>query len=87
MAAASESGRASAATVELAEAAWPPSAAPIGLSLIAATWGADAATMHAILKEFRRFNDGDAEMLRQALDCADMAQVTHATHRIWAPAR
>jgi PAS domain S-box-containing protein len=70
------------ATVELAEAALPPSATPFDRSLIVATWGADQATMRAILTEFRRFNDGDAEMLRQAVDSADMAQVTHATHRM-----
>jgi CheY-like chemotaxis protein/HPt (histidine-containing phosphotransfer) domain-containing protein len=70
------------ATVELAEAALPPSAAPFDRSLIAATWGSDEATMRATLTEFRRFNDGDAEMLRQAVDSAEMAQATHATHRM-----
>jgi HPt (histidine-containing phosphotransfer) domain-containing protein len=38
--------------------------------------------MRATLTEFRRFNDGDAEMLRQAVDSAEMAQATHATHRM-----
>ena len=76
-----------ATTVELAEAALPPSAAPIDRSLITATWGADEATMGPILTEFRRFNDGDAEMLRQAVDSDDMAQVTHATHRMLGASR
>jgi PAS domain S-box-containing protein len=75
------------ATVELAEAALRPSATPIDRSLVAARWGADEATMRSTLREFRRFNDGDAELLRQAVDSADMAQVMNAAHRMLGASR
>jgi PAS domain S-box-containing protein len=71
-----------AATVGLARAGLPPSSTPVDVSLIAATWGGDDVTVHALLTEFRRANDSDAEMLRQAVDAADMAQVTHAAHHM-----
>jgi signal transduction histidine kinase/CheY-like chemotaxis protein/HPt (histidine-containing phosphotransfer) domain-containing protein len=44
--------------------------------------GTDPASERAILLDFRRFNDEDAALLRQAVAGSDAAQVTRAAHRI-----
>ena len=55
---------------------------PIDLSVIAATFGRDAAGISGILAEFRRANDQDAADLRQAVARRDLAEVTRASHRM-----
>jgi HPt (histidine-containing phosphotransfer) domain-containing protein len=42
----------------------------------------DAAAEREILLDFRRVNDDDADMLRQAVAKNDIPQVTRASHRI-----
>ncbi|MGH8613328.1 MAG: ATP-binding protein [Gammaproteobacteria bacterium] len=57
-------------------------AAPIDRSVLAAISDGDAAAERDILLDFRRVNDEDAAMLRQAVDRRDTPQVTRASHRI-----
>ncbi|MEK6245519.1 MAG: ATP-binding protein [Pseudomonadota bacterium] len=57
-------------------------AAPVDRSVLAAISGGDAAAERDILIDFRRVNDEDAAMLKQAVSNTDIPQVTRATHRI-----
>ena len=57
-------------------------AAPLDRSVLAAISGGDAAAERDILIDFRRVNDEDAAMLKQAVRNSDIPQVTRATHRI-----
>lgn len=57
-------------------------AAPIDRSVLAAISGGDATAERDILLDFRRVNDEDAAMLKQAVAKSDTPQVTRATHRI-----
>ncbi|MEO8143984.1 MAG: ATP-binding protein, partial [Betaproteobacteria bacterium] len=57
-------------------------APPLNRSALAAISGGDAAAERDILVDFRRVNDADALMLKQAVDKADLPQVTRASHRI-----
>jgi len=63
-------------------AAGAGAAAPLDRSVLAAVSGGDAAAERDILTDFRRVNDEDAAMLKQAVSNTDIAQVTRATHRI-----
>jgi signal transduction histidine kinase/ActR/RegA family two-component response regulator/HPt (histidine-containing phosphotransfer) domain-containing protein len=56
--------------------------APIDRSALAEITGGDAAMERDILLDFRGTNDGDAAMLRDALDKRDIALATRASHRI-----
>ena len=56
--------------------------APVDLTLIAANWGGDPATVRDILRAFRDANDKDAANLRQAVAGSDTFQVTHSAHRM-----
>ena len=57
-------------------------AAPIDRAVLAEISGGDAAAERDILLDFRRVNDEDAAMLKQAVDKSDLPQVTRASHRI-----
>jgi len=56
--------------------------APIDHSVLAEISGGDRAAERDILLDFRRVNDEDSVMLKQAVEKNDMAQVTRASHRI-----
>jgi signal transduction histidine kinase/CheY-like chemotaxis protein/HPt (histidine-containing phosphotransfer) domain-containing protein len=55
---------------------------PVDRSRLAEISGGDAAMERDILADFRGVNDGDAAMLRDALEKHDISLVTHASHRI-----
>ena len=55
---------------------------PVDRSKLAEITGGDAAMEREILADFRNANDVDAAMLRDALAKHDIAQVTHASHRV-----
>ncbi|HZF19908.1 MAG TPA: transporter substrate-binding domain-containing protein [Burkholderiales bacterium] len=55
---------------------------PIDRSKLAEISGGDTAMERDILVDFRGVNEGDAAMLREALEKRDIALVTHASHRI-----
>jgi CheY-like chemotaxis protein/HPt (histidine-containing phosphotransfer) domain-containing protein len=59
-----------------------PADAPIDRSALAEITGGDAAMERDILLDFRGTNDGDAAMLKEALDKHDIALATRASHRI-----
>jgi CheY-like chemotaxis protein/HPt (histidine-containing phosphotransfer) domain-containing protein len=56
-------------------------------SVLAAISGGDAAAEREMLKDFWRVNEGDAAMLRLAVDKHDIAQVTIAAERIMGASR
>ena len=60
----------------------PGAAAPVDRSVLAEISGGDAAAERDILLDFRRVNDEDAAMLKQAVTNSDIPQVTRASHRI-----
>ena len=60
---------------------------PVDRSALAVISGGDTATERDILRDFRRVNDEDAAMLRQAVATSDIPQVTRATHRILGASR
>jgi CheY-like chemotaxis protein/HPt (histidine-containing phosphotransfer) domain-containing protein len=57
-------------------------AAPVDRSVLATISGGDAAAERDILIDFRRANDEDAALLKQAVAKNDIPQVTRAAHRI-----
>lgn len=57
-------------------------AGPVDRSVLAEISNGDVAAERDILSDFRRVNDGDAVMLKQAVARNDMPQVTRASHRI-----
>ncbi|MEK6211575.1 MAG: ATP-binding protein, partial [Pseudomonadota bacterium] len=57
-------------------------AAPVDRSVLAEISGGDAAAERDILLDFRRVNDEDVTMLKQAVANSDIPQVTRASHRI-----
>jgi len=64
---------------------WLPiaeAAAPLDRSVLGAISGGDAAAEREILMDFRRVNDEDAAMLKEAVAKSDIPQVTRASHRI-----
>jgi PAS domain S-box-containing protein len=67
---------------ESLDAPAPDAAAPLDRSVLAAISGSDVATERDLLIEFRRVNDEDAALLRQAVAKGDIPEVTRATHRI-----
>jgi CheY-like chemotaxis protein/HPt (histidine-containing phosphotransfer) domain-containing protein len=60
----------------------PGAAAPVDRSVLAEISGGDAAAERDILLDFRRVNDEDATMLKQAVAKNDIPQVARASHRI-----
>jgi PAS domain S-box-containing protein len=60
----------------------PGAAVPVDRSVLADLSAGDAAAEREILLDFRRVNDDDADMLRQAVAKNDIPQVTRASHRI-----
>jgi HPt (histidine-containing phosphotransfer) domain-containing protein len=60
----------------------PGGDAPIDRSALAEITGGDAAMERDILLDFRGANDGDAAMLKEALDKQDVELATRASHRI-----
>ena len=60
----------------------PGAAAPVDRSVLAEISGGDAAAERDILLDFRRVNDEDAAMLKQAVAKNDIPQVARASHRI-----
>ena len=60
----------------------PGAAAPVDRSVLAEISGGDAGAERDILLDFRRVNDEDAAMLKQAITNSDIPQVTRASHRI-----
>jgi len=60
----------------------PEAAAPVDRSVLAEISAGDAAAERDILLDFRRVNDEDAAMLKQAVAKIDIPQVTRASHRI-----
>ncbi len=57
-------------------------APPVDGAVLAAICGGDTAAEREILSEFRRANDGDAAMLKLAVDSRDRSQVANASERI-----
>jgi CheY-like chemotaxis protein/HPt (histidine-containing phosphotransfer) domain-containing protein len=55
---------------------------PLDRLVLAEISGGDQTVERQILADFRRTNDGDAVMLRQAVDKNDMSQIRRASHRI-----
>ena len=60
----------------------PGAAAPVDRSVLAEISGGDAAAERDILLDFRRVNDEDTTMLKQAVANSDIPQVRRASHRI-----
>ena len=60
----------------------PGATDPLDRSVLAEIAGGDATAERDILMDFRRANDGDAALLKQAVDQRDMSQITRAAHRI-----
>ncbi|HUW39219.1 MAG TPA: ATP-binding protein, partial [Rhodocyclaceae bacterium] len=60
----------------------PNSIVPLDRTVLAAISRGDAAVERDILLDFRRVNDEDAAMLKQAVAKSDLPQVTRASHRI-----
>ena len=60
----------------------PVEAAPVDRSVLAEISGGDAAAEREIFLDFRRVNDEDAAMLKQAVTNSDIPQVTRASHRM-----
>ncbi len=65
-----------------ANASTPGAAPPIDRSVLGEISGGDAAAERDILLDFRRVNDEDTTMLKQAVANNDIPQVTRASHRI-----
>ena len=65
-----------------APGAAPAAAFPVERAVLAEISGGDAAVERDILLDFRRVNDEDTSMLRQAVANNDIPQVTRAAHRI-----
>ncbi len=63
-------------------ASTPGAVTPVDRAVLAELYGGDAATERDILLDFRRVNDEDTAMLRQAVANNDIPQVTRASHRI-----
>jgi HPt (histidine-containing phosphotransfer) domain-containing protein len=57
-------------------------AAPVDRAVLAEISGGDTAAERDILLDFRRVNNEDVAMLKQAVDKNDLPQVTRASHRI-----
>lgn len=57
-------------------------ATPVDRSVLAEISGGDAAVERDLLIDFRRVNDEDAAMLKQAVDASNLPQITRTTHRI-----
>jgi signal transduction histidine kinase/CheY-like chemotaxis protein len=64
-----------------APAPWA-AAAPVDRSVLAEISGGDAAVERDIFLDFRRVNDEDAALLKQAVTQSDIPQVARASHRI-----
>ena len=64
------------------DASAPVAAEPVDRSVLAEISGGDAGAERDILLDFRRVNDEDAAMLKQAITNGDIPQVTRASHRI-----
>lgn len=60
----------------------PRPAAPLDRSVLAGLTGGDVAIVREILLDFRRVNDNDAAVLKQAVERLDIPQITLASHRI-----
>ena len=67
---------------DTAPASGSSASVPLDHSMLACVSGGDPAVERDILADFRRANDKDAAMLRQAVADADIPQVTRASHRI-----
>ncbi|HMC15625.1 MAG TPA: response regulator [Albitalea sp.] len=70
------------APLDLLAAAPQPADAPLDRSALEAISGSSADAERAILLDFRRVNDGDALMLRQAVAQTDASLATRVSHRI-----
>jgi two-component system sensor histidine kinase EvgS len=64
-----------------------PGRAAVERSALAGISGGNAATERDILRDFRRVNEEDAEMLKQGVATSDIAQITRASHRIMGACR
>jgi CheY-like chemotaxis protein/HPt (histidine-containing phosphotransfer) domain-containing protein len=64
------------------DASAPRAAVPVDRSVLAEISGGDVAAEREIFLDFRRVNDEDAAMLKQAVTNSDIPQVTRASHRI-----